>query len=87
VLVHPVGILFYTGWSLAKWALDKNTQEKVQPMLYLTGIQQHISDDFIPEHMVRIIPETHFVCYYKQSRNSSLFLRSICIGSSLDIAQ
>ena len=53
VLVHPVGILFYGGWSVAKWFLDKNTQEKVQPMLYLTGVQSLIDDKYIPDYMVR----------------------------------
>ena len=48
-----MGILFYGGWSIAKWFLDKTTQEKVQPMLYLTGVQQFIADEFIPTYMVR----------------------------------
>ena len=52
MIVHPVGIVFYGGWSLAKWFIEKKTQEKVHPVIYLSGVQQFIGDEYIPSYMV-----------------------------------
>mmetsp|Transcript_11222 Transcript_11222/g.10836 ORF Transcript_11222/g.10836 Transcript_11222/m.10836 type:complete len:301 (+) Transcript_11222:75-977(+) len=51
IILHPVGVLFYTGWAIAKFFIDKNTQDKVQPMLKFEGVKQFIDVDLIPRNM------------------------------------
>lgn len=52
IVLHPVGVIFYTGWAIAKFFIDANTQEKVKPMMKLEGVKQFIDVNLIPRHMV-----------------------------------
>lgn len=50
-IVYPSGIVFYGIWNIVKYFLDPVTQQKVQPVLTLAGVQQHIDDEYIPISM------------------------------------
>jgi len=50
-IIYPSGFLFYGLWNIVKWFLDPVTANKVQPHGYLTGVQEFIADDNIPNHM------------------------------------
>jgi len=51
VIVYPSGFIFYGIWNIVKWFLDPVTQAKVQPMLALSGVQQYIDDEYIPQDL------------------------------------
>jgi len=50
-VVYPSGLVFYGIWNIVKWFLDPVTQEKVQPVLALSGVQQYIDNKYIPVDM------------------------------------
>ena len=52
-VIYPSDILFYSIWAIAKWFVDPVTREKVQPMMYLSGVEQFIDRQYIPKCMVR----------------------------------
>lgn len=52
-VIYPSDVLFYTAWALVKWFVDPVTREKVQPMMYLSGVEQFIERQYIPKAMVR----------------------------------
>ncbi len=52
-IIYPSDIVFYSIWAIAKWFVDPVTREKVQPMMYLSGVEQFIDRQYIPKAMVR----------------------------------
>ncbi len=64
-VIYPSDILFYSIWAIAKWFVDPVTREKVQPMMYLSGVEQFIDRQYIPKSMVRFRLMLHFfVCCF-----------------------
>ena len=51
-VIYPSDIVFYSIWAIAKWFVDPVTREKVQPMMYLSGVEQFIDRQYIPKSMV-----------------------------------
>lgn len=79
-VVYPSGVLFLFIWSVVKFFIDRKTQDKVKPVLYLAGVQEYIDDEFIPAAMVaysdhRILCSSvllHFpVVLYREERAST----------------
>ncbi len=50
-IVYPSGLVFWSLWNIIKWFLDPVTQAKVQPMMYFSGVQEFINDEYIPKNM------------------------------------
>jgi len=50
-VIYPSDLLFYSIWAIAKWFVDPVTREKVQPMMYLSGVEQFIDRQYIPKSM------------------------------------
>lgn len=50
-IVFPTGLVFVGLWNIIKWFLDPVTQAKIQPVLYLAGVQEFIDDEYIPISM------------------------------------
>jgi hypothetical protein len=48
-------VLFYTIWAIAKWFVDPVTRDKVQMMMYLSGVEQYIDRQYIPKSMVSLL--------------------------------
>jgi hypothetical protein len=53
-IVYPSGVLFWSLWNVLKWFLDPVTRGKVCPVMYFSGVQQYIDDEYIPVSMVRM---------------------------------
>jgi hypothetical protein len=51
-IVYPSGVLFWALWNVIKFFLDPVTAAKVSPMVYLSGVQEFIDDEYIPVSMV-----------------------------------
>ena len=45
------GLVFWGIWNVIKIFLDPVTQAKIQPVLRLEGVQEFISDEYIPRSM------------------------------------
>jgi hypothetical protein len=43
--------VFWGLWNVVKWFLDPVTQAKASPIVYLSGVQQFIDDEYIPERL------------------------------------
>lgn len=54
-IVYPSGFVFWSIWNIVKWFMDPVTREKVAPVMYLSGVQEFVDDDNIPDTMVRLI--------------------------------
>jgi len=50
-IVYPSGFIFYGIWQLVQMFLDPVTREKVKPVMYLSGVQEYIADEYIPSEM------------------------------------
>jgi len=50
-IVYPTGFVYYAIWNVFRWFLDPVTANKVQPMMYFSGVQQFIEDKYIPKAM------------------------------------
>ncbi len=62
-VIYPSDLLFYSIWAIAKWFVDPVTREKVQPMMYLSGVEQFIDRHFIPKSMVCMrVPVNFIIC-------------------------
>jgi hypothetical protein len=52
-IVYPTGVIYWALWNIVKWFLDPVTAAKAAPMMYLSGVQEFIDDEYIPVGMVR----------------------------------
>jgi len=50
-IIYPSDVVFYSIWAIVKWFMDPVTREKVQPMMYLSGVEQYIDRQYIPKSM------------------------------------
>ncbi len=50
-IIYPSGLVFYGIWNVIKWFLDPVTQAKACPVIYLSGVQQYIDDEYIPTRL------------------------------------
>jgi hypothetical protein len=50
-IVYPSGFIFYGIWSLVSVFLDPVTRDKVKPVMYLSGVQEFVEDQYIPSEM------------------------------------
>lgn len=81
IIVHPVGILFYAGWQIAKFFIDKATQEKVHPVLYLIGVQEYVADEKIP---IRMGGESAYIFTAEELGDPSTSIKPEIIPAALD---
>lgn len=51
-IIYPSDVVFYSIWGIVKWFVDPVTREKVQPMMFLSGVEQFIDRQHIPKSMV-----------------------------------
>lgn len=61
-IIYPSDVVFYSIWAIVKWFMDPVTREKVQPMMYLSGVEQYIDRQYIPKSMVRTIHRPSAYC-------------------------
>ena len=61
-IIYPSDVVFYSIWAIVKWFMDPVTREKVQPMMYLSGVEQYIDRQYIPKSMVRTIHHPSAYC-------------------------
>ena len=54
-IVYPCGLVFWAFWNVMKWFLDPVTRSKVHTCMYLSGVQEHVDDEFIPATMVSFV--------------------------------
>jgi len=50
-IVYPSSIVFYGIFQVVSLFLDPVTKNKVKPVMYLSGVQEYIADEHIPEVM------------------------------------
>lgn len=50
-IVYPSGLIFWSLWNVVKWFLDPVTRDKVTPVMYFSGVQEYIDDEYIPVSM------------------------------------
>lgn len=64
-IVYPSGLIFWSLWNVVKWFLDPVTRDKVCPIMYFSGVQQYIDDEFIPSTIVSPFPRSRLhVTFY-----------------------
>lgn len=73
-IAHPINVVFYTIWAIAKLFLDPVTQQRVKPIVYQAAIQDIIDPMYIPIQMVKF---AIILTFYEHSVNL-LRNRGIC---------
>jgi hypothetical protein len=44
-------MIFYAFWNVIRWFMDPVTQEKASPVMYQSGVHEHIPPEHLPPHI------------------------------------